>query len=162
MILQLKERTTKVVELLLKRGVKVDTTTIKSNICTPLHVGVIYECLDIVKLLSKSVSKVDAMLGSDLTTPLHLEGIADRSKHLEIAECFSKLVGKVDSTPPHMAAAVDEPDLADLLLKLRAKVDSTDDYGFTALHWATRNGCVRTVRALLEYSSDITIGSSHK
>ena len=80
--------------------------------------AVIYECLDIVKLLLKSVSKVDAMLGSDLTIPLHLEDIAGRSKHLEIAECLSTLVGKVDSTitrgtatPPHMAAGVDEPDL---------------------------------------------------
>ena len=96
--------------------------------------AVIYECLDIVKLLLKSVSKVDATLESDLTTPLRSEDIADRSKHVEIAECLSKLVGKVDSTitrgtatPPHMAAAVDEPDLVELLLKLDANIDSTDE-----------------------------------
>ena len=44
----IKRNLTKVVELLVKRAAKVNTTTIKSNICTPLHMGAIYECLDIV------------------------------------------------------------------------------------------------------------------
>lgn len=130
----------------------------------------IYECLDIVKLLLKSVSKVDAMLGSDSTTPVHLEDIADRSEHLQIAaECLSKYVGKVDSTitrgtatPPHMAAAVDEPDLVELLLKLCANADFTDEFAFAALHWATRNGCAHTIRALLERASDITVMTKYK
>ena len=54
------------------------------------------------------------------------------------------------------------PDLVEHLLKLDANVDSTDEFGFTVLHWATKNGCIHTVRALLEHGSDITITTKYK
>ena len=57
------------------------------------------------------------------------------------------MVGKVDSTitrstatPPHMAAAVDEPVLVELLLKLDANVDSIDEFGLLGMVVTTTLG----------------------
>lgn len=54
-------------------------------------------------------------------------------------------------------AAAKEGNISDIqhLLDQAIDVDSKDDHGYTALHWAVEEGCIEVVRVLVEKGADI-------
>ena len=58
-------------------------------------------------------------------------------------------------TPLHLAAALNEPDIIDILLKNGADIDAKTDGGFTPLHWAAGKDAVDAAEELIKYQADI-------
>jgi hypothetical protein len=63
------------------------------------------------------------------------------------------------ATPLHLAAALDNGPLADLLVKLGADVSATTDGGFTPLHWAASRDAGEAAEVLIEHKAHVNAGT---
>uniref|UniRef100_A0A8C5R2A1 Uncharacterized protein n=1 Tax=Leptobrachium leishanense TaxID=445787 RepID=A0A8C5R2A1_9ANUR len=94
-------------------------------------------------------------LDSDNQTPVHL---AAQNNHQEVLKTFLKEEGTLYKNRLnilHMAATVDDSELAQLLLKNGASVDATDEKKQTPLFHAVSGGHEATVKVLLEAGASI-------
>uniref|UniRef100_A0A8C5WKU1 Ankyrin 1 n=1 Tax=Leptobrachium leishanense TaxID=445787 RepID=A0A8C5WKU1_9ANUR len=145
-----------VIEFLITKGAKIDAKDVKKR--TPLHRAAENGHLEAVRVLLKAGANMYC-LDSDNQTPVHL---AAQNNHQEVLKTFLKEEGTLYKNRLnilHMAATVDDSELAQLLLKNGASVDATDEKKQTPLFHAVSGGHEATVKIfglLLEYSKGLS------
>lgn len=132
------------VDLLLKRGAKVDAVTAEGAL-TPLHVATINGSASVVRRLLKAGAAVDAPDGEGYSA-LHRAAMTNMQK---VAETLVAAKANVNvkaahnlRTPAHIAAKFCNAEVATLLAKARADLDAKDKKGLTPKALADANNCV--------------------
>lgn len=141
-----REGLTHLIELLLAKGVDVNTKNEYGN--TALHDAVLFGKSNVVKYLIKHGA--DANISNS-------EGeraveIAMRENQQTIA---ALLLGSSNRHNLHLAAYVGSVKIAEALSVGEANIDSVDDYGQTPLHYAINNGHIIFIDWLLAKGADI-------
>lgn len=145
-----KEGHTRVVELILKKGVD---PNVKDKVnATPLHWAAWSGNTPTMALLLKEGAKVDAKDRS-METPLHWAAKADRVAAITLllqvhANIYSE--DELGRTPLHEAARHGQKAAIKLLLESGAKINSKDKRDMTPLDLARRAGDIGSVNLLLE------------
>jgi ankyrin len=120
---------------------------------TALHLAVMFDKVDIIKILLNNKADPESKTETSGNTPLHN---AASFGNIEIAKLLLKAGANVDVnnnygyTPLHNAASFGNIEIAKLLLKAGADVDVNNNYGHTPLHDATNSRQINMVRYLLE------------
>ncbi len=162
-----------IVEALICAGANIHATTSCSdkvvnracNLLTPLHFAARSGSVRCVELLLKAGARADAMAYHN-HTPLHLAGknglIVNRLLQAG-ASLKARLVGD-RQTPAHIAAIINELEIAEALLEAGANVDEKDGDGKTMLSLAAEKGHSQMVQMLIRHGARVdvldNIGSS--
>ncbi|HWI47026.1 MAG TPA: ankyrin repeat domain-containing protein [Rummeliibacillus sp.] len=115
-----------------------------------------------VKELVESDTKLVSEYANDGFTAL---GLASYLGYKDIVEYLIDKGADLNSTsknsmkvmPLHSAVATKKVGIAELLLKNGAKVNATQDSGWTPLHEATLHGQIEMIQLLIRYGADPTI-----
>lgn len=130
----------------------------------PLHAASMTGTLDVVARLVQGGARVDGAGAPDNTAPIHLAAANDRP---DLLEYFVKSCGVAASlrdsrgvTPIMRAAMANGSRAIRTLASLGGEPDATtgqgpDDFGWTALHLAARDGAAEAIDALLDLEADV-------
>lgn len=137
---------TEIVRLLLEKGAMVNAKT--ETACTPLLIGSAMGQLDIVKLLLAKGADVNAQASYN-TIHESASPLIDATKVNADFESLGggPLEGKRAASPDKKRGFLD---VVKILLNNGAKTDITDNFGHTALYYASKNGQLEVVRLLLD------------
>eukprot|EP00906_Rhabdomonas_costata_P034206 RCo048159 len=148
---------TAILQYLKEKYADLDLLSLKSKAgWTPLHCAAVQGHLDIVRLL---VEEWDVDPGILTATGRSSLSLAAEAGHLRTVEVLYELwlppdkgrdVDEDGCTPLHYAARMNHTAVVQLLCKQGFSVDDRDKWGNTALHLASRWGCVKAVEALLK------------
>ncbi len=133
---------------------------------TVLHVASFYNQSKVVQhLLTRNVLACNVQTKDKLQTPLHF---ACETDSLEAVKCLIRHSVDVESkdgekrTPLHWASAFNSVRVAKYLLEEKlAKVDATDVYGYTPLHFACERGYLDMVRLLIDNKAAVNAKTIH-
>ncbi len=144
----------KVAQLLIKHGADVNAQ--RSFGWRPLHFASNNGRLEILRLLVGSGADVNARDNDDWT-PLFLASVEG---HPEVVRFLLENgadpnVRCWDGTPLLWALERDDLEVAQLLLKYGADINTPDMYDETLLHWASKSGNQKAALQLLERGADI-------
>jgi ankyrin repeat protein len=149
------------VKLMVSHGANVDE--IGNFGITPLHLAAAGEkdCPELCEILLQHKAKIDAV-NQDDNQPLHcacLEG------HLETVKLMVSHGANVDeignfgmiNTPLHLAALGEKdcPELCEILLQHKAKIDAVDQHGRQPLHWACQKCHLETVKLMVSHGANV-------
>ena len=129
-----------VVQALIERGANVDAILTQSYNCTSLGLAIIYDILELVKILVKNGATLRFRFSHGNNSPLHM---ACRTNRPEIAEFFIRNNAELNSLQPVFYGNV--------------------QYGFslTPLHMIIcYNGTLKIVELLAQYGADLEIQSA--
>ena len=148
------------VKILLDSGVDVKST--RSYGDTPLHAAAFQGHHEIAQLLIAKGAEVNVGITGTTdpgATPLHLGAMKGHSKLVALllrngARVGVRLGGGGETltsgaTPLHLAATYNQIKVVNILVRSRADLEATDDYGDTALHYASNRGLAEMVRELV-------------
>ncbi|XP_053549194.1 CARD- and ANK-domain containing inflammasome adapter protein-like [Bombina bombina] len=141
-----------VIEFLISKGAKVDAND--KNQRTPLHRAAQNGHAEAVRVLLRAGANIYS-LDSDSQTSLHL---AVKNNHDNVVKILLQEEDRRYKNRPnflHMAAAKDNSNLVQLLLKNGVNVDTKDDKKHTALFHAVSGSHENTVKVLLENGATI-------
>jgi ankyrin repeat protein len=125
---------------------------------TALHLAAANGHLEVVELLLRYITDVNVQDECGMTA-LHW---AAGNGHVDVVKLLLPYTVDVNArigggnlkgwTALHMAT---EGDVVQALSNAGANLNATDEYGWTPLHWAARNGHTGAVRALLDARADV-------
>uniref|UniRef100_A0AAQ4S4B5 Transient receptor potential cation channel, subfamily A, member 1b n=1 Tax=Gasterosteus aculeatus aculeatus TaxID=481459 RepID=A0AAQ4S4B5_GASAC len=156
-------------EMILKAGekyghqVEAHINYVDKSSCSPLHLAVRGGNIEVIRFCIANGAKVDQQQ-NDKSTPLHLactQGATEVVKLMlssfQQVEDVINLTDGACQTPLHRATIFDHTELAEYLISLGAKVNSTDCKGNSPLLLATSCGAWRTVALLLSKGADVNV-----
>jgi|WetSurMetagenome_2_1015567.scaffolds.fasta_scaffold32982_3 ankyrin repeat protein len=115
---------------------------------TPLHLAVMKDHKDMVKLLIDNKADINASITAHVREIIH--------KSIPGFKSSTMLYFDIGATPLHLAAASGHKDIVELLLAHGADVNAIDgDDGWTPLHWAANGGHKDAAELLLANKADI-------
>ncbi|MBD2568541.1 ankyrin repeat domain-containing protein [Anabaena lutea] len=159
----------KVVQLLLGKGADVNAKDDRD--ATPLHWAAWYGRKEVVELLLGKGADVNAKDNKG-STPLQIAISLKEIKRYnnEYKQTIKLLIAKgaeinikdilgYERTPLHLAAMANWPDVAEMLISKKAKINVKNVYGRTPLHNAASNSSKDVVEVLLAKGKDLQVNS---
>ena len=138
------------VEILLSEGAQVNVKDKKGM--TALMYAASFGRKEMVEMLLRNMAEVNTSDNEGLTPLMYAtKSVYMAEKFTEILETFAPILGKQDKEPPKEDASVEN---VELLLKRRAKIDSQDNEGRTALMYAVMNNSVAKAALLVKMGAD--------
>lgn len=150
------------VELLIRRGAELDSTTEYGE--SPLSVASRFGCFDLVQiLLDAGADPTDTLGWSPLMQAVALATADDVARALETcgpADVAEDRDG-YGRTPLHLAALTDDVRKIELLVAHGGDLTGTDRVGTTPLMEAAKEGRLAALQCLLELGADLEAVDSH-
>lgn len=144
------------IERALQDGASINTKNEKKG-ATPLHLTIISENIDAVKLLLQKGAFVESKSNEGITA-LMLASTLKKTEILELLISAGANVTNSDSQgakPLHFAAEGNAPHAVALLIKNGAHADGADNKGWTPLHHAVRYNAPDAIDSLIKHGADI-------
>ncbi len=142
-----------IAELLFAKGADIN---VRNNYLeTPLHLAVENECMEMAEFLIEKGADVNSGIDNGARTPME---IASGNFNREMARLLMRKGAKLSSRCGTLfvySAEKGDKELVEMLLNNGIKVNHADDWGRTALHWASMRDCISVAQLLIEKGADI-------
>jgi serine/threonine-protein phosphatase 6 regulatory ankyrin repeat subunit A/serine/threonine-protein phosphatase 6 regulatory ankyrin repeat subunit B len=154
------------VKLMVSYGANVDA--VDNYGLTPLHRAARGEkdCSEVCEVLLKHKAKIDAVDNHGYQ-PLHVACRKGHSETVKLMVSYGANINVVNNyrrTPLHESAGGDKdcPELCEILLKHKVKIDAVDEHGDQPLHLACRKGHSETVKLMVSYGANINVVNNYR
>jgi len=158
----------KMAELLIQKGISVDTRTRYGNTLTPLHLAAEKGHLEMVTLLINNGADVNAAArrGYPGWTPLCFAAFNGHEEVVKLlisrgAEVNAKGKEESNFSPLHLAVFSKKEGLVRLLMAKGANVNAPDYRGFTPIYAAIDLGFLEVARLLIANGADVNWNDSY-